>query len=295
MKKAEHFNRPLSPSKVTKTSSTAVVKWRAKVTVTFTMRNGGQATFETQPAIVIRRVDVERVHDYARDNCELRDYLFIRLPMKIGLRTGEITTLRIEYIDFNDRSFQVLDSKKKKLYPLPLDVLTLQLIRDLVAPRHEGYVFRHKKAWKNRCGDRPLTIEAVSIRVNQIASELGVAGFTPRLLRHYFAAHWVLVEHKNVELLRQILRHKNLEVTTRYIARLSFFEDLQREYQQTQNPYVAQQGVPRETSEFYREWCAKCDREPTCKYVDQVALCPWSSGCRYFVKKKEMIGKNVKT
>jgi integrase len=55
--------------------------------------------------------------------------------MKIGLRTGEICSLRIEYINFEEKTFHVLDSKRKRLYPLPLDALTLQLIQDLVGSR----------------------------------------------------------------------------------------------------------------------------------------------------------------
>lgn len=87
--------------------------------------------YDSGQTIVIRRVDVEHVEAYARGHRDLRDYLMLRLPKKIGLRTHEIATLKIENIDFQSRSFRVLDSKKKRLYPLLLDILTLELIQEL--------------------------------------------------------------------------------------------------------------------------------------------------------------------
>lgn len=192
---------------------------------------------------VIRRRDIEKVHDWVRDRyvdaqklsreqmlIALRDYMLIRLPMKIGLRNSEIRMLRIEDINFEDRSFEVLDSKKYERFPLPLDVLTLQLIQDLVGTRREGFVFQHVASWTHVKADQPLSRVQIWNIIHDIAEKAGVKGFNPRLLRHYFACHWIYVEKKNVVTLQRLLRHSDLSVTFFYTKALSFFEDDQDEY-----------------------------------------------------------------
>jgi len=203
--------------------------------------------------------------------------------MKIGLRTGEIASLKIENIDFQDRSFNVLDSKKKRLYPLPLDSVTLQFIQDLIEKRVEGYVFAHTETWKHKLKDKPVSNVYIWQKVKEIGQKAGVQQFNPRLLRHFFAATWAIVEKKSIEGLRRILRHKNLSVTHRYLSRLVFFEDIQQEYQETKEPFMARQS----TSPFYEEFCRNCIHEPTCKLVDQVCSCQWATGCRFYKQKKE--------
>ena len=282
----KHFNSTLSP--ITKNRSIAVVKWTFRARVKVTMSNGGQR-WGSADAIIIRRSDVEKVHDYARQNRDLRDYLLIRLPMKIGLRTREIATLAVEDIDFETRSFQVLDSKKHTFYPLPLDVLTLQLIQDLVKDVVQGLVFKHK-TYKHERENKPLTNVSIWKTVRDIGEEVNVKGFHPRVLRHYFAAEWHIVQHKSIETLRRILRHKNLSVTHRYLSRLVFFEDIQKEYEETKNPYIsiATRNLPDSgKGSFYEEFCSKCDHEPTCKFLEKMCSCEACSGCRFYKPKKE--------
>lgn len=294
-----------SQKKKPRFNTIAIVKWKIRVTKQFTyakvttMTNGcGGRKWETQgEAIIISRRDVETVYRYARTECDLRDHLMIRLPMKIGLRTHEIATLSIEDINFEDRSFQVLDSKKHRFYPLPLDVLTLQLIKDLTDGL-QGLVFRHK-TYKKNIG-KPLTNVAIWKTVRVIGEHAGVKGFHPRVLRHYFVADWHIVQHKSIEALRRILRHKNLSVTHRYLSRLVFFEDIQKEYEETKNPYMSG-GIPNmptqsnlpfgapQKTKFYEEFCSRCIHEPMCKFKDQMCGCEAASACRFYKQKKEMI------
>lgn len=269
---SEHFNRTL-PSDVP-VRFTATDKWRGKVTASFTMRDGGFERY-SGPAetIIIRRGDIIRVHDHARVNCEPRDYLLIRLPMKIGLRTGEICTLRIENIDFESRTFQVLDSKRKKLYPLPLDPVTLELIKLLVGKRLEGYVFRQQKSWKHKYAGKPLRTATVWIRIRTIAKEAGVDNFTPRILRHFFAAEWHR-SNKSLEVLRRILRHKNLTYTQCYLAKLVYFEDVQKAYDEVMTGPLGESELT-----TYSGPCSDCTIANLCKYAG--SLPPYAVGCRF--------------
>jgi integrase len=234
-------------------------------------------------AIIIRRADILHVHDYARQHCCLRDYLLIRVPMKIGLRTGEICSLRIENINFENKTFYVLDSKRKHLYPLPLDVLTLQLIRDLIGSRTEGYVFTrdvYSRSWSHKKAENPLHITTVLVTLKKIGMQVGVRGFTPRLLRHYFAAEWHKAG-KSLELLRRILRHKSLAYTQFYLAKLVYFEDMQTEYESLQMGPLPPSWMEK-TESLAPKICSKCEKLPICKFADQMP--PWATGCEYFTE-----------
>jgi integrase len=256
----------------------------------------------TDHSIIISRNDVVAVHDYARAKCCARDYLLIRLPMKIGLRTGEICTLRIENINFEKRTFQVLDSKRKVFYPLPLDPVTLDLIQQLVGDRSEGYVFRQTKTWKTKRVDRPLKPNTVWIRVRLIAEEAGVNNFSPRVLRHYFASEWHR-SGRSLEVLRRILRHKSLAYTQFYLARLVCLEDVQREYDQVMNGPLAEfadaiskfgpvsagpfSGLPDTAAAPAAGPCSACDIVQVCKYAG--SLPEYATGCRFRQQKAKEI------
>ena len=229
---------------------------------------------------VIKRGDIERIHDYARDKCSLRDFLLVRLPMKIGLRTGEIATLCIENINFETRSFMVLDSKKKTLFPLPLDVLTLQLIKDLCGFRTHGYVFRQSRSWKYTHGDKPLTDATIWTVIHNIAKKVGIPNFNPRMLRHYFAAQWARDQQKSVPGLQDLLRHESLESTQVYIGRLSFWEDTQKEYDSVRKgPFVESQieeGAPVQVQGAHAKVCSDCAANQVCKFAAQMPACAMS-------------------
>jgi hypothetical protein len=222
--------------------------------------------------------------------------------MKIGLRTSEIRTLRIENINFHDRTFQVLDSKKLTLFPLPLDVLTLQLIHDLIGMRSKGYVFVHTGTWTRVKADKPLTRAAIWQIIREIAEKADVKGFNPRILRHYFAANWAYVEKKSVIGLQRILRHSNLAVTSVYLSRLIFYEDLQKEYDSVRNePF---QEPEKEFGHGMTEFplqnqtansnlapvnlentiCSVCSNVHLCKFAP---LPPCVTSCRFKAVKKE--------
>jgi hypothetical protein len=301
-----HFNQSLSP--VEKWRSNQIVKQKIKLTLSFTMTDGSSHRQNwAGEAIIIRRSDVEHVHDYARQNACPRDFLIIHIPMKIGLRNSEIRTLKIENIDFENRSFEVLDSKKYELFPLPLDMLSLELIQQLIGERQEGYVFTHQGSWTQVKRDEPLSRVEIWQIIHDIALEAGVKGFNPRILRHYFAAHWIFDLKGNIVVLQRILRHKNLTVTTIYVSKLSFFEDIQKAYEGIQNqPLIPEtalerthfaSGLPEENSpcrernfrisEVAGETiCNGCVHVEFCKFAP---LPSCASECRFKPEQKEMI------
>jgi hypothetical protein len=216
--------------------------------------------------------------------------------MKIGLRTGEIATLKIENIDFEDRTFQVLDSKKLTLFPLPLDVLTLQLIQDLVGKRREGYVFGHVGSWTHVKAEQPLSRVEIWQIIHDTAQKAGVEGVSPRLLRHYFACHWIYVERKSVVTLQRLMRHSDLSVTFFYTRALSFFEDDQDEYDGVKaDPFVDTVDSPLKNSLRENQQPTFSLEESICKVCSNLHLCkfaplaPCVTSCKFKMVKLEGI------
>jgi len=233
--------------------------------------------------IIIHRGDVLKLHNYLWRNGPLRDFLIVRLPMKIGLRPLEVATLQIEHINFRQRTFYVRDSKKWIVYPLPLDPITLDLIREYVeeAAIEKGYLFPGRK------GNAPLQTQSLSSMVKRRAEQAGCInwrGMTMYLLRHYFAAEWHYIRHGSIEVLRRILRHKSLATTQRYLERLFFYEDIQAEYDRIQGGPLTHKPV---LSPLYLKQCQFCIHEPTCRFLEQACSNPWADSCRFFEPKPE--------
>jgi integrase len=195
-------------------------------------------------AIIIKRSDVSKVYNYAYRKYEqsptklnLRNFVITRVSRKNGLRNSEIRTLEIEWINFEERSFQVLDSKKHVLSPsLPTDVLTLQFIKDLIGERQRGLLFIHEGSWTRVKADQPLSRVEIWQIVHNIAEEAGVKGFNPRNLRQAFAYEWYKKMRedkrsvKTMKGLQQYLRHAHSKTTDIYIDKMFSFPDLQREF-----------------------------------------------------------------
>jgi integrase len=230
--------------------------------------------------LVVHRTDVEHIHDYAQKNCTQRDFLIIRVGMRIGLRTGEIATLRIEDIDFEKRFIKVLDSKKKVYFPLPLDPVTLQLIQDLCGFRKHGYVFTRARSWKHVKGDKPLTIEDLWHIVHKVGYDAGVPNFKPRDLRRYFAAHWVRDQDKSLAGLQDLLRHQDPETTMIYVNKLSFWEDTQKEFDSVRKGPIVESQVeetnPTRTQGAHAKVCSDCAALQVCKFAAQMPACAMS-------------------
>ena len=281
----KHFNSSLSP--VQKWRNNKTVKCQICFTIKFTMHNGGRHT--DYKSRIIRRRDILHVHAYALEQCRQHDYsdrylrnlMFIRLPMKAGLRNSEIRTLRAEYIDFQTCRFQVLDSKKYKLYPLPLDVETTDLLSQLLHDKHEGYVFRHVKSWKKRKQDMPLSKQLIWHTVKNIGLAAGVEGLKPRDLRDFFAAYWHYVKHGSIAVLQQLMRHENPEMTWQYVSSMVFEEDVEAEYRRHMDGFASKVGIDKMVPEVCRD-CLKAD---VCQFA--ATMPSHATDCRFKLKQKE--------
>jgi integrase len=271
-----HFN--LSQSAVQKWKSNETVKARLKLRIVASMTDGGYRSWASH-ATIIRRTDIEHIHDYAREHCTLRDFTIVRLPMKVGLRTGEIATLKIENIDFDTRWLKVLDSKRKVLCPLPSDAVTLQCIQDLVRDRLEGYVFTRDRSWKHIKQGLPLSVQEIWHIIRKVGLAAGVQGVKPRMFRQYFVANWVLRDKSDSskKMLQLMLRHVYSSTTDIYADNMIFPEDLQEAYDRVQGgPFVP------------NSICNDCSSYP-CPSSKNAPLPDCVESCRFKVKEEQKI------
>ncbi len=246
--------------------------------------------------ILLRRSDFLRLHDYALHHGPLRDFCLIRVPMKCGLRPGEIACLRWENVDFHGLTLNVIDSKKKVAFPIPIDLATADYLRELKADHAGGWVIRRNPnhVWHEL--ETHLGYENLEYIVKRWAKKAGCETWQKMRvydLRHYFAANWVYPSNGkrpgNLHALSKILRHKNLLSTQVYLSRLVFYEDIQAEYNRLQTmPFVQQNGLnaqaPAIGNEFFDMFCRVCNRRSTCRYIDEAMQSGWANGCKYFEK-----------
>jgi len=278
-----HFNSPLSRAQ--KWRNNSIVKHQVTLKISFTMTNGTRHRQSwAGKTIIIRLSDVSKVYNHAYQKYEqsptkvnLRNFVIIRVARKNGLRNSEIRTLEIERIDFQQRSFQVLDSKKHMFLPLPSDVLTLQFIKDLIDPRVNGYVFIHEGSWTQVKADQPLSRVEIWQIVHDIAEEVGVHGFNPRNLRQACAYEWYKKikdpnSKKTMKDLQQFLRHAHSKTTDIYVDKFYSFPDLQRAFDDDETMPFSEGSI-----------CNKCSIFETCKFAP---LPSCALECRFKPEKK---------
>jgi integrase/recombinase XerD len=167
---------------------------------------------------------VEKIIAAARN---LRDKLLVRIPWRTGIRVSELTGLRIQDIDFDNRAIVIKVQKMRKRdgkaierrRVVPIDQGTLNMVSEYLEWRKQ---FPYK-------GD--LLFPITRQRVDQIYWKLGRrAGIKeigdpaiskhrklhPHHLRHSFAIH--CVKHgMSIERLQKILGHQSPTTTSVYL------------------------------------------------------------------------------
>ncbi len=134
-----------------------------------------------------------------------------------GLRTGEITTLKLESIDWQERTFRVEQSKTRSILILPLTDPTADVLQRYL---HEGRSASDRPELFLRLisPNGPLTRSGIaeSFRRHVQRSGLPLTGSSPYGLRHGFAMR--LLEHNvGVKAIGDLLGHRTLESTCVYL------------------------------------------------------------------------------
>jgi len=252
--------------------------------------------------IEIRRSDIERLLAYPKPP---RDQLIHCLAANMGLRTGEVATVRIEYIDLEKGTLFVLDSKRHELSPVPIDYETAELMEKVSGKRERGLLIQRRFCYQGKTLEDPLTDTNLWYLVRRYACKAGIPNweqYNLRLLRHYFASTFAFPkdpkEHPgSQQALRIILRHKDLTYTQVYQRRLVPYEYVQREFNRLRKPPQIRRNenvnmlvnddlnFP-QFSKFYEENCRTCASRLVCKYMPEAMSNEYAETCRF--KPKEV-------
>ncbi|OGQ96205.1 MAG: hypothetical protein A2284_04140 [Deltaproteobacteria bacterium RIFOXYA12_FULL_61_11] len=141
------------------------------------------------------------------ENEIVRDYLLFLLFT--GLRREEAMTLRWEQVDFEQRSFKVLDTKNRKDHELPMSTFLLTLLTER----------------KERCGDSPWVFPSSKSKTGHIIepryqialieAQCGIR-INSHDLRRTFASYGESLGFSFI-VLKHLLNHKVKDITGRYV------------------------------------------------------------------------------
>jgi integrase len=239
-----------------------------------------------EPVIVIYRSHILRLKEFPKP---ARDQLIIELATDMGLRSGEISTLRIENIDLERGRLLIVDSKRKQPYPVPLTYDIAKHIEEVKAGREEGLLILQdeRNAWRR---GKPVTTIGLCYVWKKWARKAKLPNwrdYNPRLGRHYFACEWA-ARGGNIETLRRILRHKSLLYTQIYLSRLIFYEDIENEYKRIMNiPNIMGSTLSRDLNPVHT-----CIHEAMCKhYKEHEGHCIHEAVCKHFATEKLSVRK----
>lgn len=144
---------------------------------------------------------------------ERRNFCWVVLMSDSGLRRGEILSLKISNVDL-DHDFLLVTGKGSKQRFVPLGQLSHIALNDYITIYRSGAsgsdpVFVNR--FGSACNDN--TIKQV---FKKLKKRSGIERLHPHLLRHTFATNY-LFDGGDLETLRLILGHSDLQVTSMYL------------------------------------------------------------------------------
>lgn len=144
----------------------------------------------------------------------LRNYCMIHLMLDEGLRSGEVVSLRIGHVSFQQNHVFVFDGKGKKDRIIPLaSGLKKYLHQYLTIYRPHT---EHDYFFCASGNFEPVTDNTIKSLFSRIRKKTGLIRLKPHLLRHTFATSFIL-GGGDLESLRIYLGHASYDVTQRYL------------------------------------------------------------------------------
>ncbi|MDP8012161.1 MAG: site-specific tyrosine recombinase/integron integrase [Thermoplasmata archaeon] len=140
-----------------------------------------------------------------------RNYIILLTLAYSGLRVSELSSLKIEDIDFYDNFIHVRSGKGDKDRLVAIDENVLKIIKNYLnkEKRSEGYLFISQKGTK-------ITSTHIERIVKYYAQKAGIKKkVTPHTIRHTFATI-LLKNGADIRFIQQILGHSTIATTQIY-------------------------------------------------------------------------------
>ncbi len=143
----------------------------------------------------------------------LRNKCFIFLMLDCGLRRGEIPKINIGHLDIKSRTM-IINGKGGKQRVVPMGETSAALLNDYIEKYRKGSGLNDPlflDDYGGRCTDN--LVKQVFRRIKE---KTGINRLHPHLLRHTFATYYI-ADGGDLETLRIILGHANIQTTQRYL------------------------------------------------------------------------------
>ena len=146
------------------------------------------------------------------DDLKLRDQAIIELLYATGVRVSELVTIKLNAIDFRNRTIRVF-GKGRKERMVVFTESCLKTLKDYLNDNKlvntSGYLFVNAKGGQ-------LTTRGVEYILEQIQNKCGVQlGLHPHMLRHTFATH-LLEGGADLRVIQELLGHESINTTQVY-------------------------------------------------------------------------------
>lgn len=142
----------------------------------------------------------------------MRNLLLISLLLSTGLRISELCNLKLDNINLENRTIQILGKGKKVRLLYIGNDKTLSLLEDYIAHHcsHSSYLFTSVK------NDDHLKEQSVRLSLKNISHSLQLKKhITPHMFRHSFAT-MLLDNGVDIRQIQHLLGHSNINVTQIY-------------------------------------------------------------------------------
>jgi len=172
------------------------------------MSNIKTPKIEKKLPTVLTKKEVIKLFD-ATNN--FKSKLILKILYSSGLRVSEVTNLKFEDINFDEKTGIVRQGKGKKDR---IFILSKEITDDLTdyqkrLNKTQGYIFTNNK-------NNPISTRNIQKIIKNSAKKANInKNITPHKLRHSFATH-LLESGTDIRIIQELLGHSNLQTTQIY-------------------------------------------------------------------------------
>jgi len=151
--------------------------------------------------------------DLLRTSCiTKKERAIVELLLSSGIRVSELTSMKIEDIDFQNLTVKVVEGKGNKERMTYTTPLAAKHIKDYLQARSEDgeYLFYNR-------AHEPLNSGGVRYILNALAERAGVKHVHPHRFRRTFATN-LAKRGMDIQDIQALLGHKKIETTLKYVC-----------------------------------------------------------------------------
>jgi site-specific recombinase XerD len=211
-------------------------------------------------------LELEEIHKMLdTEKTNFRNWLLVYLAYKTGLRCHELSSLKVEHIDFKNKLITVISGKGEKDRQVYMDDDLIQKLRFYIQDRKQGIVFqsnkRHKSSRKvkrtvyiydengKKIDSTTKFIELAPDQLNDtqvqkivrdMVKNAGIIKAKPvtvHTLRHTFACH-ALLNDIPITTVQLALGHSSLRTTEIYLKAIQTTKQLQQDFERHPMPSI---------------------------------------------------------